>query len=71
MEKISSIPYTKLTTKEIGKLDTHTGRMELLKVLDRSIYGGLVDSAQGKELKSLEEQAKISFQEKLKKLKHG
>ena len=45
MEKLEDIPYTKLTTKEIIKIQQNTSLEETLKSIDRNIYSTVTMSA--------------------------
>ena len=65
MEKLADIPYSSLTTKELKAYDSKVERLELLRSLDRSIYGGNVGSDVPDHLNQLRTEAEITFNERL------
>ncbi|XOV91108.1 MAG: hypothetical protein ACFHWX_12950 [Bacteroidota bacterium] len=55
MEKLEKKPFTSLTSKEILKFNETRELKEVLKNIDRSIYGGVMDENLYKDFQSIED----------------
>lgn len=69
MEKLENKPFTKYTTKEIGKAG-YNNLQRKLKDIDESIYGKIENTAMYKNFESLEDFTLENYQQKLKEINH-
>ncbi len=71
MEELESVPYRKLTTKELSQLDPDERMIRTLRTIDKAIYS----SAELHEVKSnlsiLEELCQERYEQKLEEVAHG
>ena len=65
MEKLTKLPYTKMTTREIGRLNSESKQATLLKSLDKSIYGEQFHAEIVQDLEHLKEEAEKQFNQEL------
>ena len=72
MEQLENIPYTRLTTKEIARLRHHQQPLsEVLRIIDRGIYGRLNDNHYSASFRELQKVARESFEAKVKEVHHA
>ncbi|WP_017731813.1 hypothetical protein [Nafulsella turpanensis] len=72
MEQLESIPYTRLTTKEIAALQRHEQQLsDVLRIIDRGIYGRLSDNRFSASFRELQKVARESFESKVKEVQHA
>jgi hypothetical protein len=69
LERLESVPYTKLTTKETLKIISEDGVGQYLMAVDRAIYGNHALSMD--KLEGLLEYANLRFSSTLDQLQHG
>lgn len=71
MEKLESVPFTKLTTKEVSQYYLEDNNLQyVLKNMDRNIYGRHNPEEAKINLRSLEEIAKERYAEKVKEVEN-
>lgn len=68
LEQLERKPYTKLTTREVAKLEGHTRMSESLKQIDHAIYGNQTSVTE--PLESLKQIAEERFIKRIEQLKH-
>lgn len=72
MEQLEQRPYTKLTTKEIAALHQNGSDVKnILRPIDRGIYGRLSDNRMAQSFHELQGVARSRFQLKVKEVKHA
>lgn len=72
MEQLENIPYTRLTTKEIEKMRRHQPPLsEVLRIIDRGIYGRMNDNRFSASFRELQKVARESFETKVKEVQHA
>ncbi len=71
MEKLSQIPYTKMTTREIAQLPSGTDVREELRAIDRNIYGSASEDALVYRFEQLGAYAHLRFEQRIEEVKHG
>ncbi len=71
MERLESMPISKLTTKEIHKVHPELELKESLQNIDRVIYGGERGMDLFGSFDYLLKFAVVKYEEKIKELKHG
>lgn len=70
MEKLSHIPYTKMTTREIVQLTSGTDVEEELRAIDRNIYGRTSEAALVGRFEQLGEYSHRRFEQRIEEVKH-
>ena len=70
MEKLEDKPFTKYTTKEIGKAGYGNNLQQVLKNIDGSIYGKVNDNTMYKNFEALEDFTLEKYQQKLKEFSY-
>jgi hypothetical protein len=71
MELLEKKPFSKLTTKEIMKLEETNELQETLKNIDRCVYGGIVSESLFKDFQSLEDYTQYRYSVITDELKNG
>ncbi|MFY0627246.1 MAG: hypothetical protein JXR07_13180 [Reichenbachiella sp.] len=71
MERIENKPFTKYTSKEILLAGYENSLVDVLKNIDRSIYGNVSDDQMHKNFESLEDMTLQRYQLKIKEVLNG
>jgi hypothetical protein len=69
MEQLEAIPYTKLTTLELTRIETDESLRKNLRSIDGALYGHTTSALQS--LEDLKGFADQRFAKKLEDVKHG
>ena len=71
MEKLETLPYRKLTTREISLIINEESLIRSLRSVDKAIYAKAGIEEVKQELEQLRGYSERKFEEKLEEIKHG